>query len=182
VKRIPVPNTFQAVDDFVDDAWDNVRAIPGADRLFYGVTEAANFSMIWHALSVAQAIAQRDPKRAMMTSAALGIESAIVNGPMKSLFERQRPDVTQEERPMNLRQPKTSSFPSGHASAAVVASSFLTPGMRPVGKLAVRTLAALVSTSRIHVQIHHATDVAAGAATGWVLAKAIRPVLRRVLG
>lgn len=181
VKRIPVPNTFQPIDDFVDEAWEHIRAIPGADAVFYGVSEAANFSKIWHALGIAQAIVHRDPKRALMTSAALGIEASLVNGPIKSLFERDRPDVTMEERPKNLRQPKTSSFPSGHASAATVATAFLTPGMGRTGKFMVRGLAAVVSTSRIHVQIHHATDVAAGAATGWVLARAIRPVLQRAL-
>lgn len=178
-RRITVPNTFEPLDRAVDAAWDVLRGNTVADRVFYGASEAANFSKIWHALSIAQAIARRDPKRAVATSAALGIEAALVNGPIKSVFERERPQV--DSRPMKLRQPKTSSFPSGHASAAVVASSFLTPGMPVIGKLAVRTLAAVVSTSRIHVQIHHATDVAAGAATGWALAKAIRPLLNRVL-
>jgi len=178
--RIKVPNTFEPIDESIDEAWDVIRGNDIADRVFYAASEAANFSKIWHALSIAQAIALRDPKRALHTSAALGIESALVNGPIKSLFERERPAST--DRPMKLRQPKTSSFPSGHASAAVVAASFLTPGMSPAGKILVRVLAGVVSTSRIHVQIHHATDVAAGAATGWVLAKAIRPLLRRVFG
>lgn len=178
-KRIKVPNTFQPIDDAVDAAWDYIRDIPGADRMFYTASESANFSKIWHALSIARAIALRDPRRAIATSAALGIEAALVNGPIKSLFERERPEV--EERPLKLRQPKTSSFPSGHASAAVVAASFLTPGMSPLGKLAVRALATVVATSRIHVRIHHATDVAAGAATGWVLAQGIKPLLRRIL-
>lgn len=178
-KRIKVPNTFQPIDDAVDAAWDTIRDIPGADRVFYTASEAANFSKIWHGLSIVRAIALRDPKRAIATSAALGIEAALVNGPIKSLFERERPHVT--DRPMKLRKPKTSSFPSGHASAAVVAASFLTPGMGPLGAFAVRALAAVVSTSRIHVRIHHATDVAAGAVTGWALARVIKPVLSRLL-
>lgn len=178
-RRIRVPNTFEPIDRSVDEAWDAIRGNAVADRIFYGASEAANFSKIWHGLSIAQAIVLRDPRRAIATSAALGIEAGLVNGPIKSLFERERPHV--DDRPMKLRQPKTSSFPSGHASAAVVASSFLTPGVPPGGKLAIRTLAAVVSTSRVHVQIHHATDVAAGALTGWVLARAIRPILSRVL-
>ena len=178
-KRIKVPNTFQPIDDAVDDAWDTIRAVPGADRVFYTASEAANFSRIWHGLSIARALALRDPKGAIATSAALGIEAALVNGPIKSLFERERPHV--DDRPMKLRKPKTSSFPSGHASAAVVAASFLTPGLGRGPTLAIRILAAVVSTSRIHVRIHHATDVAAGAATGWVLAQAIKPLLKRIL-
>ncbi len=178
-KRIPVPNTFQPVDDFVDAAWSGIRELPGADRLFYTASEAANWSKIWHGLSIAQAVATRDPKRAVMTSAALGLEASLVNGPIKSLFERERPQV--DSRPMKLRKPKTSSFPSGHASAAVVAASFLTPGMGRAGTLAVRTLAFIVSTSRIHVRIHHFTDVAAGAVTGWALAQGFKPLLHRLL-
>ncbi len=177
-KRIKVPNTFQPIDDAVDAAWDNIRAIPGADRVFYTASEAANFSRIWHGLSIARAIALRDPRGAIATSAALGIEAALVNGPIKSLFERERPHV--DERPMKLRKPKTSSFPSGHASAAVVAASFLTPGLGRWSTLGIRLLAGIVSTSRIHVRIHHATDVAAGAATGWALAQGIKQVFRQV--
>lgn len=179
--KIPVPNTFQPIDDAVDRGWDHIRKLPGADEVFYGASEAANFSKIWHGLGIAQAIVLRDPKRALRTSAALGVEAALVNGPIKSLFERERPDVDPADRPMKLRKPKTSSFPSGHASAAVVAASFLTPGMSVLGRFVVRILAFVVSTSRIHVKIHHATDVAAGAATGWALAQAIKPLLRRVL-
>lgn len=179
-QRIAVPNTFQPIDDAVDSAWDVLRGNPIADRIFYGASEAANFSMIWHALAIARAIAVRDPKLALHTSAALGVESALVNGPIKSLFERERPAA--DERPLKLRQPRTSSFPSGHASAAVVAASFLTRGASPVWSVPVRVLAAVVATSRIHVQIHHATDVAAGAATGWMITKALRPALRRVFG
>lgn len=179
-KRIPVPTTFQPVDDAVDAAWDIIRDLPGADRVFYTASEAANFSKIWHGLSILRAIQTRNLRRALMTSSALGIEAALVNGPIKSLFERQRPEV--EERPMKLRKPKTSSFPSGHASAAVVASSFLTPGMGRFGSFAVRLLATIVSTSRIHVRIHHFTDVAAGAGTGWLLARALKPLLSRVFG
>ena len=168
-KRLPVPNTFEPVDEFVDEAWEALRGNPVIDRVFYGASEAANFSRIWHAIGLAQAIALRDPKRALRASAALGLEAALVNGPIKSLFERERPEA--DDRPLKLRQPKTSSFPSGHASAAVVAASFLTPGMPWLVRVAIRALATIVATSRIHVQIHHATDVAAGAITGWVLAR-----------
>ena len=87
-QRIPVPDTFEPIDDAVDKAWDVLRGHPAIDRVFYGASEAANFSRIWHALGLAQAIALRDPKRALRASAALGLEAALVNGPIKSLFER----------------------------------------------------------------------------------------------
>ena len=178
-RRIKVPDTFLPIDDAVDAAWDNIRGNPIADRIFYTASEAGNFSMIWHALGFARAVVDRDPRRALRTSAALGIESALVNGPIKSMFERERPDL--EDRPHRLRQPRTSSFPSGHASAAAVATSFLTEGSGPLWRWPIRILAIIVATSRVHVKIHHATDVVAGAATGWALTQASRPLLRRVV-
>lgn len=177
--KITVPATFDPIDDAIDAAWDSVRGHPVTDRLFYSASEAANFSMIWHGLAVTRAIALRDWRLAARTSAALGIESALVNGPIKSLFLRERP-AKASELPHKLRQPRTTSFPSGHASAAVVASAFLTEGSGPVWRWSVRSLATVVATSRVHVRIHHATDVAAGAAVGWALVRAIRPVVRRL--
>ncbi len=178
--RFTVPNTFDSVDEAIDDAWDTIRAIPGADRVFYTASESANFSRVWHALAILIAMVRRDPRIALRTSAALGAEAALVNGPIKSLFERDRPAV--EDRPLKLRQPKTSSFPSGHASAATVAAGMLAPYLPSPLRLALRVFAGIVSTSRIHVQIHHATDVAAGAITGWALLRALRPLLRRLVG
>ena len=179
---IRVPNTFEPIDDAVDQAWDVLRGNPIADRIFYTASESANFSMVWHGLGIARAIAAGDPRIALRTSAALGLESAIVNGPLKSIFERDRPDVEVGSRPMPLRQPKTSSFPSGHASAAVVAAGYLCEGAPRSWNLPVRAFAAVVATSRIHVKIHHATDVAAGAAAGYVLLRGLRPLVKRVLG
>ena len=77
--KITVPATFDPIDDAIDAAWDSVRGHPVTDRLFYSASEAANFSMIWHGLAVTRAIVLRDWRLAARTSAALGIESALVN-------------------------------------------------------------------------------------------------------
>ena len=64
----------------------------------------------------------------------------------------------------------TSSFPSGHASSAMAAAHLLSkrsPRLRP----AIYLLAGIVATSRVHVQVHHASDVIAGAAIGTAYAR-----------
>ena len=61
---------------------------------------------------------------AVELSSALGIEAALVNGPVKMLFRRVRP-VPATARPLKLRQPKTSSFPSGHASSGMFAAALV---------------------------------------------------------
>ena len=57
---------------------------------------------------------------AIRLALALGAESALVNGVVKSAFRRERP-IHDADQPHQLRQPLTSSFPSGHASAAFLA-------------------------------------------------------------
>jgi membrane-associated phospholipid phosphatase len=101
----------------------------------------------------------------------LGAESALVNGPVKSLFRRHRP-AWEQERPRRLRRPRTSSFPSGHASAAFTAAGVLSQG-DPLWPL-YYALAGVVASSRVYVKIHHPSDVVAGALLGVVLARLVR--------
>ena len=76
------------------------------------------------------------------------------------------------DRPHHLRAPSTSSFPSGHASSAAFAVTLLNEGARYRWPL--RIVGAVVGTSRIHVRIHHASDVIVGAGVGWLIALAWR--------
>lgn len=169
-----VSATVDRIDDAIDRWWDRCRDHPAVDRLYYTASEAADFSLIWHMCGVVQAIIEDDPMIAVGLSAALGVESALVNGPVKSLFRRSRP-VQEAPRPHKLRQPKTSSFPSGHASAAMVAAALLS---RHAGGAAWYGVGAIVATSRLHVRIHHASDVAGGI----VLGVALGAIARRVVG
>jgi undecaprenyl-diphosphatase len=106
-------------------------------------------------------------------SAALGIESALTNGPVKTAFGRLRPvDLTEVEFRYGLRKPVTSSFPSGHATAAFCAATLLGGG---VGWYA---LATAVAATRVYVRLHHASDIVAGAALGVVLGAGLGPLVR----
>jgi len=170
----PFLTTVDRIDEAIDGLWESLRGHPLIDRIYYTASEAADFSLLWHTLGVIEAIIEDDPMVAVKVSAALGIESALINGPVKSLFRRDRP-VHDTDRPHNLRQPKTSSFPSGHASAAMVAAAMLSGHGNSKAWYA---LAGVVATSRIHVRIHHASDVAGGLVAGAALAA----VARRYLG
>ena len=165
-------SAIDRLDDRLDEAWEALRGIPALDRVFYTASEAADFSVVWHTLGVVQAIIEDDPKVAIAISAALGAESALINGPVKSLFKRSRP-VHDGPRPHNLRQPKTSSFPSGHASAAMVAAAMLS---RHRGGPLWYLLGGIVALSRIHVRIHHGSDVAGGLVAGVALGAVARRV------
>ena len=98
-----------------------------------------------------------------------------MNGAVKALFRRTRP-IAEFERPHRLRQPRTSSFPSGHASAAFVAAALLSDGRR--AKPLYYGVAGVVALSRVHVRIHHASDVVGGIAVGVALGAIVKRVGR----
>jgi len=155
------------LDDAVDDAFDLLRGREPTDRVLYALTELADFSLLWHLIGWTRALVdEHQLPAAVRLSVCLGVESIVVNGLLKTVFRRERP-VHQGSRPHRLRVPLTTSFPSGHASSAVLAAMLLADTSRVPALW--WTLAAGVAASRIHVRIHHASDVAGGVAVGLVL-------------
>jgi membrane-associated phospholipid phosphatase len=165
----------KAFDHAVDRAFDKLRGNPTADRIFYGASAVGDFSLIWQICSVARALTGKE-KEAVRLSASLGVESALINLGVKSLFRRTRP-VRQEHAVHGLRTPKSSSFPSGHATSGFMAATLLSTG-RPRTKVLWFALAAVVASSRVHVKIHHGSDVAAGAVIGVGLGRLVRKIWR----
>jgi membrane-associated phospholipid phosphatase len=161
-------------DQTVDTAFGRIRGIPTADRFFYAVSELADFSLLWYIAATAKSLSSDDEVRDLARfSVLITTESALVNGGVKSFFQRTRPQHD-GPRPHKLRQPLTTSFPSGHASAAFTAAALLSEGSSawPVWY----GLATVVALSRVHVKIHHASDVVAGA----VLGAALGVIARRI--
>ncbi len=142
----------------------------GADRAVYLLSQAANHSMLWHGINLVDAIVggPQHRRRAIRRSVIVAVEQAVVNGPIKSAVSRRRPEE-RDDHPHELRTPRTSSFPSGHASAAACSATMLSAdlGAAPVWW----TLAAVVAWTRIHVGVHHASDVIAGIAVGRLMAR-----------
>ena len=167
-----MPNWIDRFDDAVDQHWSRLlRGRPTVDRMFYAASELGDFSLIWHLIGAAQGVrSDRHADDALRLAATLMVESIAVNQGIKRLFKRPRP-MAVDPRPHHLRKPLTSSFPSGHASAAFTAAGVLgahDPHLRPL----YYAVASVVATSRVHVQIHHASDVVAGAVVGALFAKA----------
>jgi undecaprenyl-diphosphatase len=173
-RRVRFPAWVDRADQAVDEAWDTLRGRPALDRLFYGASEVGDFSVLWHLVGAGRGLLSGDHRETVRLAVSLGLESALVNGLIKSMIRRDRPDADPAGRPLHLRQPRTSSFPSGHASSAFLAAGLLAPRSRAgVGWYAV---AAVVATSRIHVRIHHASDVVAGALLGAGLARIVKRI------
>ncbi len=172
-----VTERFTAFDERVD-TWIEPHRSPALDRIFYGLSSAADHGMLWHAIGSVRAVGRRDPAGAARFSIALGVESAITNGLVKSRFRRGRPQEHfehEEPLPYGMRRPITSSFPSGHAATAFMCAVVLSNRRSAPAWF---TLAALVASSRVYVRMHHASDVAAGAALGLALGGLARRFVR----
>ena len=156
-----------ALDKRADALFDRWRGNPVSDRVFYGASALADHSLGWLLLGAVRGLrSEHDWKAAVRVGAGVFIESAVVNVGIKSLFRRARP-VWEIDRPLPLRRPRTSSFPSGHATAAFTAAALLSDD-DPLGPL-YYALAVLVASSRVYVRIHHASDVLGGVVIGVVM-------------
>jgi undecaprenyl-diphosphatase len=173
-------NALARLDKVLDDALERVRGNPVADTVFTTASWLGEFSLVWHVANVARGLTGGARARQVPVLAVLlGAESLVVNQGLKRLFRRQRPTVAGDPR-YPIRRPVTSSFPSGHASAAAFNAVLLTgwDGRRSAPLW--WGLALVVATSRAYVRIHHASDVVAGLATGAALGVAARQLVRRL--
>lgn len=170
---------IEGFDAAVDGWWEVLRGRKLVDRVMYGASDVGEFSQIWHVLGAIGALApRREVSDAFRFSALMALESLIVNQGVKRLFARSRPGAAAENPTTHrLRQPISSSFPSGHASAAFCAAVVLSRGSR-LGLL-YRLAAGIVSVSRIHVRLHHASDVIAGAVLGEAIGRIAARLMRR---
>jgi undecaprenyl-diphosphatase len=166
-------------DEWADAQLERIRGNPVADAVFTTASRLGEFSLIWHLANGVRALT--GPQRAHQApvlAALLAAESLVVNQGLKRLFHRPRPTVAGDPR-YPVRRPLTSSFPSGHASAAAFNAVILTgwDGRRSIPLW--WGLALTVATSRAYVRIHHPSDVVAGLATGAALGVVARRFLAR---
>ena len=157
----------------IDRAVDRVRG-PFLDGIAYRLSSAADHSLLWDFCATATAIARDDDLGfAVRFVGAMGLESLLTNGVVKTAFRRVRPAAYEDiVFSYGLRRPITTSFPSGHATAAFCAARLLGGGAGWY------SLAAAVASTRVYVRLHHTSDVVAGAAFGLVLGSALRRFVR----
>jgi undecaprenyl-diphosphatase len=174
--RLPSPEEYPAVQSFdraVDQWLDRLRN-PVVDRAMYTLSSAADHSLLWFGIGGVRALHRGDLKFAVKFGATMGLESALTNGVIKSAFRRVRPEheIAEGPLPYGMRRPITSSFPSGHATAAFTAATIL--ARTGHGDPLWYALATVVAGSRVYVRMHHASDVIAGAVVGLALGRAVR--------
>ena len=110
---------------------------------------------------------------------AVGINSAVVNLPMKLASRRERPDREAAGVPdgRHVPMPTSTSFPSGH-SASAFAFAGAVAGSIPVLGAPLRGLATAVAYSRVHTGVHYPGDVIVGSVVGATIGEATALAMR----
>jgi membrane-associated phospholipid phosphatase len=121
---------------------------------------------VWTLLAVVLLWVRGRQRYTIVLAALMGLDPLVVAA-LKDAFARARPPVAD----MLMAPPTGASFPSGHATAALVfyglLALFAMRGAGPMWRRALAVVAALgvafmVGVSRVYLGVHFASDVAAG--------------------
>jgi undecaprenyl-diphosphatase len=162
-----------AVDERVDAWFEPNRGRPALDGAAKLITGLGDHGLLWAGLTAWRA-RRSGPERwqAVRALAIAGVQSNLVNSTLKQSIGRSRPDRTGlnvTEGGLPVREPTSSSFPSGHTLAAFCAATVMCRPNDRAGNVLLLTSATLVGLSRLHLRAHHASDVLGGAAIGTAL-------------
>ena len=167
-----------AFDTWADARLEHLRGNRFTDKLFTIASAVGDFSLIWHLIGATRGLTSNSrANQAFVFLALIAAESLIVNQGIKRLFRRTRPTEAGDPR-FPVRKPVTSSFPSGHSSAAFFAATVLTYWSGNAWAPAWFAVALIVAISRAYVRIHHPSDIVGGAIVGLALGQAAVAALR----
>ena len=167
-----------AADDRVDRLFEPLRGVPSIDAVAKVITGLGDHGVLWTGIAMWRGRRSGPTRRASIRALGVaGVSSTLVNTGIKQVVGRERPDQTDlriSNAGVPVREPKTSSFPSGHTLAAFCAAAVLSrPGDRS-GNAFLYSAAGLIGVSRIHLRAHHASDVVGGVVIGTALGLVVR--------
>lgn len=181
----PQPNWLGEVRELDRAVYRAVAATPTPrlDAAMRRLSRAADHSKLSIGISVllAGAGGARGRQAALYGMSAVSATSAVVNLTVKPIGRRDRPDraAPQASDARQVPMPRSASFPSGHAAAAVAFASGA-GRVVPLAGLPLHTLAALVGYSRVHTGVHYPGDVIGGAVLGAVIADVTGAWINRI--
>ena len=156
--------------------WLRVWDAPWLDAVMRWISASGGAGLIWIVLGIIALSRPADRAAAWRVMLTLMLAYLLVDGIVKPLFQRPRPDPSvyavspkRELPPL----PRSWSFPSGHA-ASTFGAAVAVSRMWPQSRVVWWALAILIGYSRIYLGHHYPLDVAGGALLGiavafWVL-------------
>ena len=147
---------------------------PLLDRGMSTVSRAADHSRLWLSAAALLALSRGEAGRRAAGAgiASVAATSAIVTAVLKPIGRRPRPDPVAEQVPLarQVRMPRSTSFPSGHAASAFAFATSI-GRVLPREAIVLQAFAAVVAYSRVHTGVHYPADVVTGSLVGVVVAQ-----------
>jgi membrane-associated phospholipid phosphatase len=133
-----------------------------------GLSLTANYGVLWYVAALLPWVfAQPDPFRKALYVAVPVTAVEATGYVIKHFVARQRPPVADPGQPRQIPLPHSKSFPSSHASMAVVAT-FTLAALYPWALPWLLVLTAVLCFSRVYLGVHYLGDVLGGLAYGLV--------------
>jgi undecaprenyl-diphosphatase len=142
------------------------------DTFFVALSHLGSYGFIWLILGLLTTLLLRRPLALPLVVIAYFTAAASANA-IKAMVDRPRPAV---DHPL-IREPATTSFPSGHAATSFACAATLAMFVPRHAVPILYVLAAAISYSRVYVGVHYPLDVLAGALLGLAVATALRLLL-----
>ena len=165
------PSLLDKAQEIDRSVFDTVAgwSSPLLDKIMPALSIAATYSRLWMGVAALFAVfgGTKGRTTAVEGMAAIGVTSFLANVVGKRLVPRARPTgPVPVER--ELKNPDSSSFPSGHTASAAAFSGVVDRAY-PKLWLPINTLAGAVGFSRVYTGVHYPGDVLGG----WILGKAV---------
>ncbi|QDC23808.1 phosphatase PAP2 family protein [Georgenia yuyongxinii] len=149
---------------------------PTLDEPLRRLSIVASHSKLWMGIAaLIAAFGGPSGRRTAVTAlTAVGVNSLVVNLPLKLLGRRARPDraAARVSPTRHVPMPTSPSFPSGHAASAFAFVAAVARTMPGVARY-MRALAYLVGYSRVHTGVHYPGDVIVGAFIGTAIGESV---------
>ncbi|MFA4964797.1 MAG: phosphatase PAP2 family protein [Thermoleophilia bacterium] len=127
-----------------------------------GLSLAANYGVLWYVAALLPWLLGEPRPLARALFVAVPVTAVEAAGYLiKHLVSRPRPPVADPSQPTQIPLPFSKSFPSSHASMAMV-GTFTVGAMYPAAIPALAALAAGLCFSRVYLGVHYLGDVLGG--------------------
>ncbi len=138
------------------------------NRIMAVVTTMGTGGLIWFVLSIALALTKDNLDAAINIPLGILVAWLVGEVTMKSLIGRVRPIEQLPEEEHIIKQPRHSSFPSGHTASSFSVVAVVLVRCNVFWLIPVFIMASLISFSRLYLRVHYLTDVLAGVVVGLV--------------
>jgi len=150
------------------------------DQIMPIISAMGNLGAIWIVISLLMLLKKEYRIAGLLCILALLITTMAGEGILKHLVQRPRPFEQFPGIQLLIKEPVSSSFPSGH-TASSFAFAFVIAGRIKKATVPAFIMAAAIAFSRLYLMVHYPTDIIAGILLAFICAKITELIYDRLI-